>query len=48
VRVIYYFMLRPDVVFLADLYAKNEKRSDPCGKKPASESRLGNPAEFGG
>ena len=27
VRVIYYFMLRPDVVFLADLYAKNEKEN---------------------
>ena len=24
---IYYFMLRPDVVFLADLYAKNEKEN---------------------
>jgi hypothetical protein len=27
VRVIHYFMLRPDVVFLADLYAKNEKEN---------------------
>jgi RelE toxin of RelE / RelB toxin-antitoxin system len=27
VRVIYYFMVRPDVVFLADLYAKNEKEN---------------------
>ena len=27
VRVIYYFMLRPDVVFLADMYAKNEKEN---------------------
>lgn len=27
VRVIYYFMLHPDVVFLADLYAKNEKEN---------------------
>jgi len=27
VRVIYYFMIRPDVVFLADLYAKNEKEN---------------------
>ncbi len=27
VRVIYYFMIRPDLVFLADLYAKNEKES---------------------
>jgi hypothetical protein len=27
VRVIYYFMLRPSVVFLADLYAKNEKEN---------------------
>ena len=26
-RVIYYFMLSPDVVFLADLYAKNEKEN---------------------
>lgn len=25
VRVIYYFMVRPDLVFLADLYAKNDK-----------------------
>ena len=24
---IYYFMLRPDVVFLAELYAKNEKEN---------------------
>ena len=27
VRVIYYFLLRPDVVFLADVYAKNEKEN---------------------
>ena len=27
VRVIYYFMARPDLVFLADLYAKNEKEN---------------------
>ena len=27
VRVIYYFMLRPDGVFLADMYAKNEKEN---------------------
>jgi len=27
VRVIYCFMLRPDVVFLADLYSKNEKEN---------------------
>ena len=27
VRVIYYFILRPDVVFLAELYAKNEKEN---------------------
>jgi len=27
VRVIYYFMLRPGVVFLAELFAKNEKES---------------------
>ncbi|MGA9626350.1 MAG: hypothetical protein WBL65_06445 [Bryobacteraceae bacterium] len=26
-RVTYYFMLRPDVVFLAGLYAKNEKEN---------------------
>ena len=24
---IYYFMVRPDLVFLADLYAKNEKEN---------------------
>jgi len=27
VRVIYYFLVRPDLVFLADLYAKNEKEN---------------------
>jgi hypothetical protein len=27
VRVIYYFMVRPDLLFLADLYAKNEKEN---------------------
>ena len=27
VRVIYHFRVRPDVVFLADLYAKNEKEN---------------------
>ena len=27
VRVIYYFMDRPDLIFLADLYAKNEKEN---------------------
>lgn len=27
VRVIYFFMLRPDLVFFADLYAKNEKEN---------------------
>jgi hypothetical protein len=27
VRVIYYFMVRPDLVYLADLYAKNEKEN---------------------
>lgn len=27
VRVIYYFMLRPDLIFLADLYAKNQKEN---------------------
>ena len=44
VRVIYYFMVRPDVIFLADIYAKNEKENfDPCGKKPTSKNRLGNP-----
>jgi hypothetical protein len=35
VRVIYSFMIRPDVIFLADLYAKNEKENLTCGKKPA-------------
>jgi hypothetical protein len=25
--VIYYFMVRPDLIFLADLYAKNEKEN---------------------
>lgn len=27
VRVIYYFMVRPDLIFLADVYAKNEKEN---------------------
>jgi hypothetical protein len=27
VRVIYYFMVRRNLVFLADLYAKNEKEN---------------------
>jgi hypothetical protein len=27
VRLIYYFMVRPDLVFLADLYAKNDKEN---------------------
>jgi len=27
VRLIYYFMVRPDLIFLADLYAKNEKEN---------------------
>jgi hypothetical protein len=27
VRVIYYFMVRPDLIFLADIYAKNEKEN---------------------
>ena len=27
VRVIYYFMVRPDLAYLADLYAKNEKEN---------------------
>ena len=26
-RVIYYFMVRPDLVFLADIYAKNDKEN---------------------
>ncbi len=26
-RVIYYSMVRPDLVFLADMYAKNEKEN---------------------
>ena len=26
-RVIYYFMVRPDLIFLADIYAKNEKEN---------------------
>ncbi len=27
VRVIYYFVVRPDLIFLADLYPKNEKEN---------------------
>ncbi|MBS1855433.1 MAG: type II toxin-antitoxin system RelE/ParE family toxin [Acidobacteria bacterium] len=27
VRLIYYFMVRPDLIFLADLYARNEKEN---------------------
>jgi len=27
VRVIYYFLVRPDLIFLADLYPKNEKEN---------------------
>jgi len=27
VRVIYYFMVRPDLIFLADIYAKNKKEN---------------------
>jgi hypothetical protein len=27
VRVIYYFLVRPDVIFLADLYPKHEKEN---------------------
>ncbi|HJT89450.1 MAG TPA: type II toxin-antitoxin system RelE/ParE family toxin [Bryobacteraceae bacterium] len=27
VRVIYHFMIRPDLIFLADLYAKNEREN---------------------
>ena len=27
VRVIYYFLVRPDIVFLAELYAKNQKEN---------------------
>ena len=26
-RVIYYFMVRPDLIFLADIYAKNDKEN---------------------
>ena len=49
VRVIYYFMVRPDLVFLADLYAKNEKENLTHAesnqlKKLASEIQR----EFGG
>lgn len=44
VRVIYYFMVRPDLIFLADLRQEREGESDPCGKKRAPENRLGNPA----
>ncbi len=33
VRVIYYFMVRPDLVFLADLYAKNEKENLPHAER---------------
>lgn len=49
VRVFYYFMVRPDVVFLADLYAKNEKENLTHAernelRKIASEIRR----EFGG
>ena len=49
VRVIYYFMVRPDLVFLADLYAKNEKENLTHAernqlKKIASEIQQ----EFGG
>ncbi len=49
VRVIYYFMVRPDLVFLADLYAKNEKENLTHAesnqlKKIASEIQR----EFGG
>ena len=49
VRVIYYFMVRPDLVFLADIYAKNEKENLTHAernqlKKIASEIQR----EFGG
>lgn len=49
VRAIYYFMVRPDVVFLADIYAKNEKENLTHGErnqlqKIASEIKR----EFGG
>jgi hypothetical protein len=27
VRVVYYFLVRPDLIFLADLYPKNEKEN---------------------
>ena len=48
-RVIYYFMVRPDLVFFADLYAKNEKENLTHAesnqlKKIASEIQR----EFGG
>jgi hypothetical protein len=26
-RAIYYFMVRPDLIFLADIYAKNKKEN---------------------
>lgn len=35
-EVIYYFMVRPDLVFLADLYAKNEKEISPMPKATSS------------
>ena len=49
VRVIYYFMVRPDLVFLADIYTKNEKENLTHAernqlKKIASEIQQ----EFGG
>ncbi len=49
VRVVYYFMLRPDLVFLLDLYAKSEKENLSHAernqhKKIASEIQH----EFGG
>jgi hypothetical protein len=48
-RVIYYFMVRPDVVFLAELYAKNENENPTHAErnqlqKIASEIQR----EFGG
>ena len=48
-RVIYYFMVRPDLVFLANIYAKNEKENLTHAernqlKKIASEIQR----EFGG
>jgi hypothetical protein len=35
VRLIYYFMVRPGLIFLADLYAKNEKENLTHAKRNA-------------